>query len=118
MFEYRIALNLSIDIDTGKPFYLYYDKGQYIKKPYDPSEHIVPEEFREWTQGAGDVFEYIFNHWINDDRRPSLNEVVINYPDWYHVENHKWNEDAHWRFLDALKWFMKYDIYVLEYWYD
>lgn len=118
MFEYRLALNLSIDVDTGKPYYLAYEGGNYIKKPYEPSEHIVPTEFRKWAQGAGEVFEYIFDHWIEDNRRPSLSEVVTNYPGWPLVKDYKWNQEAHWKFLEALEWFMKYDLYVLEYWYD
>ena len=120
MLEYRFTLRLSMEVNTGKPYYLSLVNGKSIVKTYESSDLVVPLKYRRWLQGDGNIYNYLFNHWITDGRKATISEIVDNYPEWTEdwAVDFDWDKELHDDFYEALLWFMTKGIYDLEYWYD
>ena len=110
-FDLSITLNLRIDPKTGLP-YIWGKNFEHI--PYVPSEHQVPEKYRDWVQQRGHHFHIYIQKFDKDGQNSTdVEEFLHEYPPWLTVkksignnwEYEDWTEEVHNDFKEALEWF-------------
>ena len=111
-FDLLITISTGIDYDTGIPFVYYNDNGFLEKKPYDPSEFVIPREFRRFIEQRGHHFQTYIKLFAPDCFTSNVKDFLALYPDWFEVaaendiqeDDDWWTEKDHNEFKRALEW--------------
>lgn len=122
-FDLFISLRLQIDPKTGLPFVYNSDSS---RKPYDPSEFLVPEKYRKWAIQRGHVFHYYIRDLDEGEPSASAETFLDKYPEWDDVkgmmildgedeDTYDWSETDHNEFKEALEWFSS-KVYFVVVW--
>ena len=112
-FDLFIKLGLPIDEKTGLPYV--YDTD-CSRKPYVPTDYLVPKEYRIWTRQRGHHFHYYIRDIDGNGSNTCAENFLEKYPDWKDIkismeldgqdeESYGWTESDHNSFKEALQWF-------------
>jgi hypothetical protein len=119
MNGYRIKLQLELDPITGKPFYEKYDPilNDLLRIPYNPTKNLIPKEFRKWIR-CNSMNSGLFNElFYCGDFVGTISEICENYPAYEDITNSDiWSEQEHNELREALNWFSKDSIYLIDCW--
>ncbi len=114
-FDIVIQLTLTMCEETGKPYYLSYDKEKnLLEKIYGVPDVEVPEHLRKYLRGKGH-FYHIYTGYFeeNDSRTVPVEEFLEQYPKWEEVKKYEeyheeirscWSFEDHKNFKDLLQW--------------
>ena len=122
-FDLFISLKLPIDPTTGLPYV--YDSDS-SRKPYTPSEFIVPEKYRIWLIQRGHVFHYYIRD--IDETSVGAESFLEKYPELEDIkesinldgedeDSYNWLEEDHNDFKEALKWFSSKEYFSISWSY-
>jgi len=112
-FDLCAKLLLNIDPATGTPFIYGTKNGDLVRIPFNPEQHVVPEQFCKYLEQQGDHFVLYVSHFINFNnfvQQVSCEEFLEHYPDWtfYNLkkefEGYDWTKADHDGFKEFLKW--------------
>jgi hypothetical protein len=106
-FDLNIIINISIDEVTGLPYIL--KLNPMTKKPYNPEEYKIPEEFRKWIDQRGHHFHAYIKNFDDSTLQCDVEIFLHYYPKWEDVkydilDNDDWNEKDHNEFKKCLEW--------------
>jgi hypothetical protein len=106
-FDLNVIINTQIDEVTGLPYIL--KLNPLFKKPYNPEDYKIPEEYRKYINQRGHHFHaYIKN--FDDSTMQCDAEIFLHYyPKWddakYDILNEdEWTKEDHYEFKECLKW--------------
>jgi len=126
-FDLYINLTLPVDEKTGLP-YVY--NTDYLRKPYDPSDFIVPEKHRERLKQRGHIFHYYIRDIDGSDTMNTVHTEVFleKYPRWEDIisymeldgedqDSYDWSIKDHDDFEEALQWFTSKEYFSISWSY-
>jgi hypothetical protein len=126
-FDLYINLTLPIDHNSGMPYVYNADNS---KKPYSPSDFIVPEKHRLWLKQRGHHFHYYIRDIDGSDTMNTLHTEAFleKYPEWEDIkssmeldgedeESYDWTEKDHTEFKEALQWFSSKEYFSISWSY-
>jgi predicted helicase len=107
-FDLNIIVNTRIDEDTGLPF-VWFGSDPMIKKPYNPSEYQIPEEYRKWINQRGHHFHSYIKQFDETTTQIEVEIFLHYYPKWKDIKDDilyddEWNEKDHDEFKKCLEW--------------
>jgi len=111
-FDLTISISTGIDEITGVPFVYYNNNGFLDRKPYDPSEYVIPREFRRFIEQRGYHFQTYVKLFEPGRTTANVKDFLVFYPDWFEVKAENdiqedddwWTEKDHDGFKRALEW--------------
>ena len=118
-FDINVMMMLYMCPETGKPYYLKWNKEtRNYEKLYELPDIIVPEKMCEYLVGRGHHF-HAYTEVFNEDGRydVSVDEFMDYFPSWEEVlENPSYNDECGWceedhkGFKRLLEWCCKQDV--------
>lgn len=120
-FDINICLQLLMCPETGKPYYLHWDKrAKKITKEYSIPTIEIPESLRKYLEGRGHFF-HAYTEYFNerDIFSTGVREFIEKFPDWKEVcesEHYSedmadsWTEKDHDNFLDLLDFLSEQEV--------
>jgi hypothetical protein len=110
-FDLTIRLDLEIDEKTGMPYVYYNNNGSLDKRPYDPMEFKIPEEYSKYIEQRGGQFHSYVKKFPEHSHKSWPRDFLQLYPDWETVKNDNylkdedyWTIDDHNKFKKFLEW--------------
>jgi hypothetical protein len=119
-FDLMMHIDLEIDGKTGMPFVYYLNNGFLDKKPYDPNEFKIPEQFHKYIEQRGSQFHAYVMRFPPDCQHATAKDFLDVYPDWEYVATQIdtyyiddcWNEQIHNEFKEFLEWMVSKSPYI------
>jgi hypothetical protein len=115
-FDLTIRIDMELDEKTGLPFVYYVNEGFLDKKPYNPIEFQIPQEYRKYIEQRGHHFHEYIKRFSPDCMKASVRDFLDVYPDWSTIKesiyDFEWSEKDHEEFKDALKWMVDKSPYI------
>ena len=106
-FDLNIIVNINIDEVTGLPYIL--QLNPLVKKPYNPEDYKIPEEYRKWIVQRGHHFHAYIKYFDDSTIQCDVDIFLHYYPKWedakYNIlDEDEWKEEDHNEFKKCLKW--------------
>ena len=112
-FDLMIMIDMEIDEKTGLPFVYYVNEGFLDKKPYDPVEFQIPQQYRKYIVQRGYHFHDYIKRFSPDCFKCTVRDFLDLYPEWTDIkEDSCWSEEDHNDFKDALTWMVNKSPYI------
>jgi len=122
-FDLTVSINMGIDPNTGCAYVHYVNEGFLDKKPYDPEEFKIPEQYRKYIEQRGYQFHQYVKKFSMNCFNASARDFLQVYPQWDDVksgldvydqedEEWGWNEQNHNEFKGFLKWMVEKSPYI------
>jgi hypothetical protein len=120
-FDINICLSLLLCPETGKPFYLHWDKTTHkITKNYSIPIIEIPKELCKYLEGRGHLF-HAYTDYFNerDIFTTDVRQFLEHYPSWDRVIEHEnytddyegcWNEEDHTNFEKLLDFLTEQEV--------
>jgi hypothetical protein len=107
---------MEIDEKTGLPFVYYINEGFLDKKPYDPVEFQIPQQYRKYIVQRGCHFHNYIKEFSPDCIKCTVKDFLDLYPEWSNIKediyDFEWSEKEHEEFKDSLNWMVNKSPYI------
>jgi hypothetical protein len=122
-FDLTVSISMGIDPKTGHS-YVYYVNDTFLdKKPYDPEEFKIPEQYRGYIEQRGHQFHQYIKKLPPDCFKLAATDFLQIYPEWEHVkqgldlydyddDEWEWTERNHDEFKEFLEWMAEKSRYI------
>ena len=122
-FDLTVSINMGIDPNTGCAYVHYVNEGFLDKKPYDPEEFKIPEQYRKYIEQRGYHFHQYIKIFPLGCFNASARDFLQVYPQWddvksglnvydYEDDEWGWTEKHHNEFKEFLEWMVEKSQYI------
>ena len=108
-FDLNIIINTYIDEVTGLPYIL--QLNPLFKKPYNPEDYKIPEEYRKYINQCGHHFHAYIKNFDESTTQCDVDIFLHYYPKWidtkYYIlddDDDEWTKKDHDEFKNCLEW--------------